>query len=351
MRRAAPLLAAALAACASGHTAAPIQYGTAGASRSSPPARAETLPSRARQRAQTPAPQQQTQVQTQPADQAQDWADGPGTPLSQYALQPSEVHPYDPANMPHTHRVAPNQSLYDIASMYQLPLRALIDENHLQPPYALAPGTVLRLPPPNVHVVENGETFAMVAQRYNVDTRSLALLNRMQPPYDVHAGDRILLPAMARDMGASAPPPFGATLPPAVEQTSEAPLPRGNGHFAWPLRGQVVARFGVQASGARLDGIEIAGREGAPIQSAADGEVVYAGSDIPGYGTLVLVRHADNYVTAYGFARRALVHEGQRVRTGETIAELGARPSGGARLLFQVRRGTQAIDPAPLLGE
>jgi len=78
---------------------------------------------------------------------------------------------------------------------------------------------------------------------------------------------------------------------------------------------------------------------------------VYAGSDIPGYGTLVLVRHADNYVTAYGFARRALVREGQHVRAGEAIAELGPRPSGGARLLFQVRRGTQAIDPAPLLGE
>lgn len=356
VKRAAPLLAAALAACASAHAPAPIQYG--GVREPSPPsppraAAQERAPAR-----QQPAPPQQTQVQTQPSQQAQDWADAPGTPLSAYALQPDDVHPYDPANPPRTHRVLANQSLYDIANMYQLPLRALIDQNHLEPPYALSPGTILQLPPPNVHIVENGETLATVAQRYNVDTRSLALLNRMQPPYGVAPGDRILLPAMARDMGAVAPPrdyEAPASSPAnnnavAHAAAGETPALHGNGHFAWPIRGQVMARFGAQPNGARLDGIEIAGQEGAPIKAAADGEVVYAGSDLPGYGTLVLVRHADNYVTAYGFARRALVREGQRVRAGETIAELGPRP-GGARLLFQVRRGTQAIDPAPLLGD
>jgi lipoprotein NlpD len=100
----------------------------------------------------------------------------------------------------------------------------------------------------------------------------------------------------------------------------------------------------------RVDGVEIGGRVGAPITAAGDGEVVYAGSDLPAYGTLVLVRHADDYVTAYGYARRALVREGQRVRAGEAIAELGPRSDGSARLLFQVRRGSVAVDPLPLLG-
>jgi lipoprotein NlpD len=111
-----------------------------------------------------------------------------------------------------------------------------------------------------------------------------------------------------------------------------------------------VARYGVQPNGARLDGIEIAGHEGDAIAAAADGDVVYAGSDLAAYGTLVLVRHAGNYVTAYGFARRALVREGDHVRAGQRIAELGARSDGRARLLFQVRQGAHAVDPAPLLG-
>ncbi len=276
------------------------------------------------------------------------WADGPGTPLSAYALQPDQAQPFDPAHLPRTHRVSADESLYDIATRYQVPLRALIDQNHLEPPYALAPGSELQLPPPRFHTVARGETLDDVARAYNVDLRSLALLNRMQAPYAVRQGDRIVLPAMAREVDVSARVALSvaqsATAPPqAREQT-------GSGRFAWPLQGQVLARFGTQPGGGRVDGLEIAGRVGAPIAAAADGEVVYAGTDLPAYGTLVLVRHADDYVTAYGYARRALVREGQRVRAGETIAELGPRADGSARLLFQVRRGSAAVDPMPLLG-
>jgi murein DD-endopeptidase MepM/ murein hydrolase activator NlpD len=335
MKRLAPLMAAALAACAGAHARAgvPIEYGPETMAGAGPRAEVEAAPGR-------------TQTPTRAPRSGQDWADGPGTPLSAYALQPNQAQPYEPGRLPRSHRVAANQSLYDIATMYQVPLRALIDQNHLEPPYTLPPGTVLQLPPLNVHVVESDETFETVAQRYNVDARSLALLNRMQPPYRVQAGDRLILPARAGDVSAEQPLPTAAAAAP--NRSSGAPPP--GAHFAWPLRGQVVARFGTQANGARLDGIEIAGREGDAIAAAADGEVVYAGSDLPGYGTLVLVRHADNYVTAYGFARRALVSPGAHVRAGQAIAELGPRASGPARLLFQVRRGTQAIDPAPLLG-
>jgi lipoprotein NlpD len=131
---------------------------------------------------------------------------------------------------------------------------------------------------------------------------------------------------------------------------SQPAVQAGTGQFAWPLRGQIVARFGVQPGGGRLDGIEIAGRAGDAVSAAAEGDVVYAGSDLAAYGTLVLVRHADNYVTAYGYAQRALVREGQHVRAGQAIAELAPRADGQARLLFQMRRGTEAIDPLPLMG-
>lgn len=275
---------------------------------------------------------------------AQDWADGEGTPLSAYALQPGEVQPYDPARLPRTHRVRANESLYDIAATYQVPLRALIDQNHLEPPYALSEGRELQLPPPRLHTLARGESFEDVARRYNVDPRSLALLNRMQPPYQVREGDRIVLPAMARAYAEPAPP---ESAPPR-ESGATTPSVEG-GRFTWPLRGEIAARYGAQPNGQRLDGIEIAGREGDPIVSAAEGEVVYAGSDLPAYGTLILIRHAGNYVTAYAHTRRALVREGERVRAGQAIAELGPRADGGARLLFQVRQGSAAVDPTPFL--
>jgi murein DD-endopeptidase MepM/ murein hydrolase activator NlpD len=276
------------------------------------------------------------------------WAAGSGTPLSAYALQPNST---DPANPPRNIRIARGQSLFDVATLYQIPVLALIEENGLQPPYTLPPGSALRLPAPNVHVVREGERFEDIARAYNVDLHSLGTLNRVQAPYAVRPGDRIVLPAGARaddDGDEQYRPP--APTPANAGSSGEAPAVHANGRFAWPLRGAIVARFGAQLNGARLDGVEIAGREGDPIGAAADGDVVYAGSDLVSYGTLVLVRHADNYVTAYGFARRALVGEGQHVRAGQAIAELGPRPDGGARLLFQVRQGAHAVDPAPLLG-
>jgi murein DD-endopeptidase MepM/ murein hydrolase activator NlpD len=333
MMRGRLLLALLATACASGQ-AAPISYGSG----AQPPAAAPVYT-----RPPPAAVAEEAPVRTAAAPQeAPSWSDGEGTPLSAYALQPNEAQPFDPAHLPRTHRVRENESLYDIATAYQVPLRALIDQNRLEPPYALRPGSDLQLPPPRFHTVARGESFEEVARRYNVDTRSLALLNRMQAPYRVRQGDRIVLPAMARAIEVAAP------QPPAP--TPVTPPPTGSGRFAWPLRGDIVSRYGAQPDGARVDGVEIAGREGAQISAAAEGDVVYAGSDLAAYGTLVLVRHADNYVTAYGHARRALVREGQHVRAGEAIAELGPRSDGRPRLLFQVRRGAEAIDPTPLLG-
>jgi murein DD-endopeptidase MepM/ murein hydrolase activator NlpD len=263
------------------------------------------------------------------------------TPLAAYGLRPEDVHPVDPARTPRTHRVSANESLYDIATRYQIPMLALIGQNGLEPPYALVPGREIELPPPRFHVAQPGESFAAIAERYSVDPRSLALLNRLTLPHEPRPGERIVLPAMASDRAA----------PPTPAPEIRAPVrPQARGaRFRWPLRGNVAARFGAQTGGGRLDGIEIAGREGASIAAAAEGDVVYAGADLPAYGTLVLVRHADNFVTAYGYARRALVQEGQHVRAGQALAELGGRP-GGARLLFQVRRGREALDPLPLMG-
>lgn len=329
--RPALLIALFAAGCVSA-APAPIIYGGAQATRARPPeprAPRQPLPAPIEAEAPRPAPQQP----------APDWADGEGTPLSAYALRPEQAHPYDPANPPRTHRVGPNESLYDIATRYQTPLRALIEQNNLEPPFALTPGRELELPPPRLHTVRRGETFADIAQAYNVDLRSLALLNRMQAPYMVRTGDRIVLPALARARGGG---------PPSAADVAAAPPPATaqNARFVMPLRGPVVARFGAQPDGARLDGVEIAGRDGDAVLAAAAGEVVYAGADLPAYGTLVLIRHADNYVTAYGYNRRAAVREGQHVRAGERIAELGER----GRLLFQVRQGSAAVDPAPLLG-
>ena len=337
MKRLALLAALALSACATS-APAPVSYGA----NAPPTPNARTVAA--------PPPAHYTDL-SEPAP-APDWAPEGQASLSDYALRPEDVQPVHPGDAPRTHTVANGERLSDIAARYQIPVTAIIEQNAMTPPYALRPGQTIALPPPRLYEVQPGESFAEIAQRFQIQTRSLALLNRMQPPYDVRPGDVIVLPAVASTSPPQEPTPGWRTQTRNEEPSAPASLqppsaiPTGNGTFAWPVEGEVLARFGRQANGGRLDGVEIAANAGQPMRAAADGEVVYAGADVPGYGALVLVQHEGAYVTAYGYGARALVREGQRVRRGDSVAEAGER----GRMLFQVRENGRATDPLPLLG-
>lgn len=113
------------------------------------------------------------------------------------------------------------------------------------------------------------------------------------------------------------------------------------GQFIWPVSGMVTHEFGVD----NARGIEIAGRAGMPVKAVAAGRVVYAGDGIKSYGLMVIVKHDNGYVTAYGNNRKILVHEGDTVTQGMTIAEMGTRSGGKALLQFEMREGSRAVDP------
>ncbi len=196
---------------------------------------------------------------------------------------------------------------------------------------------------PRLHTAEPGETMGSIATRYGETVETLEQMNGLAPPYEVRAGDVIVLPDRTQ-LAAPAPPTPAPAAP--VIATTQPIAPRPGAAFARPVQGEVRARFGAQADGRRLDGVEFAASEGASVQAAADGRVVYAGQ-LEAYDHLVLIRHEDGYVTAYGYARRLLVSEGANVRAGQAVAEAGSR----GRVLFQIRQGATPIDPLPLLGE
>jgi murein DD-endopeptidase MepM/ murein hydrolase activator NlpD len=140
------------------------------------------------------------------------------------------IAPDDPASRMVT--VLAGDTLYDISRRYNVNMRALIETNQLQPPYALSVGTTVQLPPPNIHIVQRGETLYAVSRRYNVDTRSLALLNGMTRPWAVWPGDELLLPPLARDqareparVGDVAPLTVAAIVPIAPMPVPLVPAP------------------------------------------------------------------------------------------------------------------------------
>lgn len=137
----------------------------------------------------------------------------------------------------------------------------------------------------------------------------------------------------------------------SLDNPASTPLPTASSGFVWPVKGQVISQFGPKAGGEYNDGINIAAREGEPIVAAADGEVVYSGNELRGYGNMVIVRHPGNIMTAYAHASRILVNKGDRVRQGAAVALVGK--SGGldkAQVHFGIRKDKEPVNPMEYLG-
>lgn len=137
---------------------------------------------------------------------------------------------------------------------------------------------------------------------------------------------------------------------PAVAKVPEPVAPSADPQFRWPVKGRVISQFGKKQNGERADGIAIAVPEGTSVKAAEDGEVIYSGNELKGYGNLVLVRHSNGWVTAYAHNSENLVKRGDRVARGQIISRAGATGDvSQPQLHFEVRKGQRPVDPTPLL--
>jgi lipoprotein NlpD len=211
-----------------------------------------------------------------------------------------------------------------------------------------------------VHVVKSGETLYKIAWQYRIDQQDLASWNGIRNPDELRVGQRLrLVPprgyvaaapaptARAPDAPAPASRSTRATTtqrPSTSASTRPAPAPAAAApRWSWPTEGQVVTRFG--ADGTIGSGIGIGGREGQPVRAAAAGKVVYAGGGLIGYGQLVIIKHDETFLSAYGYNSELLVTQGQEVARGATIALMGFGPNRQPRLHFEIRRNGVPVDP------
>jgi lipoprotein NlpD len=198
--------------------------------------------------------------------------------------------------------------------------------------------------------VQRGQTLYRIATDNGISALDLAMWNNVPPPYTIYPGQRLrLYPGTGR----ATPSSRSSTRRPAATTTTTRPAPpapvaiaipaQSTFAWRWPADGQLVGRY---APGEPTQqGIDIAGNAGAPVRTAADGVVVYSGSGLVGYGELVIVKHNDQWLSAYGHNRSRIVNEGQVVKAGQQIAEMGH--SGAARdmLHFEIRYNGKPVDP------
>ncbi|HXD43543.1 MAG TPA: peptidoglycan DD-metalloendopeptidase family protein [Pseudolabrys sp.] len=238
----------------------------------------------------------------------------------------------------------------------------------------------------DVHVVQPGESLIGIGRRYGLSLAEIARLNHIQPYTKVNVGDRITVPGRNEQHVASrqpvaqpeprrverprvaqaAPPienvgtvptenarvatPEPATAPENPVKKAEAVAANKMPQFRWPVTGHVIEAFGPRPNGTTNDGINLAVPVGTPIKAAEDGVVAYAGNELKGYGNLVLVRHADNFVSAYANASEILVKRGDSVKRGQVIARAGQTGNvTSPQLHFEIRKGSTPVDPRKYL--
>ena len=210
-------------------------------------------------------------------------------------------------------------------------------------------------PEAGVHVVQKGDSLFSVAWRHGLDYRAVAAWNGIRPPYTIHPGQRLRLhpPSVARKPTAPATvtrriePPRTTARPAPKTPAKSVPSPTSSvfapPRWQWPAAGPLLRKFDGSTSGKK--GIAIGGSAGSAVRAAAAGQVVYAGSGLVGYGRLIIVKHNDTYLSAYGHNRNLLVKEGDEVRAGQTIAQMGSSGTNRIQLHFEIRQNGKPVDP------
>ncbi len=281
------------------------------------------------------------------------------------------------------HTVRAGETLSSLSRAYGVSLRAVIAQNNLKPPYGLGIGQKIIIPQGREHRVVKGDTVYSLSLFYDLSIAELAARNGLQVPYTLFVGQRLIVPdlverrAPAVDPLSRSPLSFAQTpqtqAQSIVPQNSEPhvkirprkrPLSRStelsvpqaparaSSRFLRPVQGKMISGFGPKAGGIFNDGINIAVRSGTPVRAAENGVVVYAGSRLKGFGQMLLIKHADGWLTAYAHNSEILVAQGDIVLRGQPVARAGQ--SGNVdrpQLHFEVRKGEKSLNPLPLLDQ
>jgi len=244
-----------------------------------------------------------------------------------------------------------------------------------------------------VHVIESGESLYTVARRYNVTAQAIIQANGFSSPDKIYVGQKIVIPGKASTLMALGPkggakpettlgaPPSNLAAPKPVavasiepetkipaatvkplaptsaapaavaeaqplQQPKTEPVLSGADKFRWPISGRVITDF----ANSKGTGINIEAPEGAAVRSVENGQVIYAGSGVEGYGNLILIRHPNGYVSAYAHLKDMNVAKGTVVNRGDNIGTAGKTGSvSKSQLHFELRKGATPVDPLPLL--
>jgi Membrane proteins related to metalloendopeptidases len=193
----------------------------------------------------------------------------------------------------------------------------------------------------SVYTVKRGDTLSRISRMTGTSVSELARLNGIKPPYTIEIGQKIKTGGAGKSSSRSSGKTAKVTPSSAVPQSSWPPV--GQRCWRWPTSGKVVLPYSTADGGNK--GIDIAGSRGQAVYAAGAGKVVYVGNQLRGYGNLIMIKHNEDYITAYAHNETLLVNNGQSVKIGQKIATMGSSDADSVKLHFQIRYRATAIDP------
>lgn len=270
------------------------------------------------------------------------------------------------------YRVVQGDTLFSIAFRYGQNYQSLASENGIEPPYNIHVGQIIHingngqssgtvLQDTNSYIVQKGDTLTSVAKAHNLPPSALVRVNNLSYPYKLVPGQHLTLedpdagrkvekteqkvvPVAGNDnAGVLASEKEQVTPSSSLNIVSGKTRTAGGVVWMWPAKGKVVRGFSLNENGNK--GIDIAGNRGQNVMSAADGQVVYSGSALRGYGKLIIVNHDNEYLSAYAHNDSLLVKEGQKVKRGQVIAKMGSTDSSSVQLHFEIRYKGKSVNP------
>ena len=216
------------------------------------------------------------------------------------------------------------------------------------------------------HKVRRGETLYSIAFQHGKDYRSLARWNRISPPYTIFVGQKIRLKGSKKRVARSTKSSKSSQVrkksskstikksskelkknkkieKKRLETASKKGFVKGRIKWRWPSNGMIIKKFSKKS--ATRKGLDIAGRLGQTIKATAAGRIVYSGSGLRGYGRLIIIKHNERFLSAYAHNRKLFVKEGQTVKQGQKIAEMGRSGTDRVKLHFEIRSDGNPVDP------
>ena len=239
-------------------------------------------------------------------------------------------------------RIYPGDTLKTLSKKYNLSINELVRSNGLKAPFILKPGSYLKIPNPQYYKIKKNDTLFKIALCYKLNLEDIIARNKKIKAKKLIVGNNIKIPYYAKKN-------FCESTKVTSKKRNKKSIKKQN-LFSWPTDGKVIATYGIKAGGRKNDGINILSVKGNPVRAALNGRVIYKGNELPAWGNLVLIKHSNNWTSAYAHLEKTYISVGDELKTGDIIGSIGKTGNVETyQLHFQIRKRSKPLDPMKYL--